>query len=64
MTPNQWELSTKIKALGSWNMHFTAPAEIDFFLMLSSASGVAGLRGQGNYAAGESCFLCLHVVGG
>ncbi|GCB20597.1 lovastatin diketide synthase LovF [Aspergillus awamori] len=54
MTPNQWALSTKIKALGSWNMHLTAPAEIDFFIMLSSASGIAGLRGQGNYAAGNA----------
>ncbi|RAH55380.1 polyketide synthase [Aspergillus piperis CBS 112811] len=54
MTPDQWELSTKIKALGSWNLHLTAPAEIDFFVMLSSASGIAGLRGQGNYAAGNT----------
>lgn len=45
-------MSTRIKVLGTWNLHITAPSELDFFLMLSSVSGVSGQRGQANYTAG------------
>ncbi|KAL4890688.1 hypothetical protein BDV59DRAFT_209620 [Aspergillus ambiguus] len=54
MTPKQWELSTNTKALGTWNIHVAAPRDVDFFIMLSSVSGVIGLRGQANYAAGNT----------
>ena len=47
----------KPKLQGAWNMHNTLPkAEIDFFVMLSSAAGLFGTRGQGVYA-GTSTFL-------
>lgn len=52
MTPEQWSLSVNPKAPGTWNLHKFIPEDIDFFVMLSSSSGIAGTRGQGNYAAG------------
>ncbi|KAF9887258.1 hypothetical protein FE257_010386 [Aspergillus nanangensis] len=54
MTPKQWDISTRTKAVGTWNLHCTAPKDLDFFVMLSSISGIIGLRGQANYAAGNS----------
>ncbi|GAB1218627.1 hypothetical protein ATERTT37_007890 [Aspergillus terreus] len=54
MTPKQWELSTNTKARGTWNIHLTTPRDLDFFIMLSSVSGIIGLRGQANYAAGNT----------
>lgn len=53
MTPDQWTMSTKTKALGTWNLHCAAPRDMDFFVMLSSVSGIIGWRGQANYAAGR-----------
>ena len=40
------------KVNGSWNLHQYLPKDLDFFVMLSSSAGIAGARGQGNYAAG------------
>ncbi|KAJ5297715.1 hypothetical protein N7508_007964 [Penicillium antarcticum] len=41
------------KVQGSWNLHELVPsASLEFFIMLSSLSGVAGNTGQANYAAG------------
>ncbi|CAG8902537.1 unnamed protein product [Penicillium egyptiacum] len=54
MTPKQWTMSTNTKALGTWNLHCTSPRDLDFFVMLSSVSGIIGWRGQGNYAAGNT----------
>lgn len=53
MTHKQWEDSLKPKAQGSWNLHEHLPKDMDFFLCLSSAAGVAGSMGQGNYGAGK-----------
>jgi len=40
------------KAQGSQNLHETfLHDELDFFIMFSSLTAVAGNRGQGNYAA-------------
>jgi hypothetical protein len=43
------------KAVGSWNLHeLLSPLPLDFFVLLSSASGITGTRGQANYAAGNT----------
>lgn len=55
MTYEEWSVATRPKMLGSWNLHNLLPQEMDFFVFLSSASGVIGNRGQANYAAGN-CF--------
>lgn len=55
MTYDEWTASTRPKMIGSWNLHNVLPQTMDFFIFLSSASGVIGNRGQANYAAGN-CF--------
>lgn len=55
MTYSEWAAATRPKMIGSWNLHNILPQEMDFFIFLSSASGVIGNRGQANYAAGN-CF--------
>lgn len=52
MTHTQWEQSLRPKVRGSWNLHKLLPEDVNFFVMLSSFSGVFGNRGQANYAAG------------
>ncbi|KAL8719989.1 MAG: hypothetical protein Q9225_003081 [Loekoesia sp. 1 TL-2023] len=42
------------KVHGSWNLHSVLPSELDFFLLLSSVSGVTGARAQAAYAAGNT----------
>jgi len=42
------------KTIGSWNLHSVLPSGLDFFILLSSASGLVGLRGQTNYNAGNT----------
>lgn len=49
-----WKVAVECKTLGSWNLHTLLPEAMDFFVLLSSASGVVGLRGQTNYAAGNT----------
>ena len=49
-----WKLGAECKTLGSWNLHTVLPKGLDFFVLLSSASGLVGLRGQTNYAAGNT----------
>ncbi|PLB54129.1 putative polyketide synthase [Aspergillus steynii IBT 23096] len=46
--------SVDCKSLGSWNLHTLLPAGMDFFILLSSASGLAGIKGQTNYDAGNT----------
>lgn len=55
MTYEEWSVATRPKMTGSWNLHNLLPQDMDFFVFLSSASGVIGNRGQANYAAGN-CF--------
>lgn len=55
MSYEDWTAATRPKMLGSLNLHNVLPLEMDFFIFLSSASGVIGNRGQANYAAGN-CF--------
>lgn len=54
MSFDDWRLGTSCKIAGSWNLHTLLPRDLDFFIMLSSASGIVGLRGQANYAAGNT----------
>ncbi|KAI2602809.1 KR domain-containing protein [Hypoxylon sp. NC1633] len=54
MSWENWVDSTRPKVQGSWNLHLTMPKGMDFFLLLSSASAIAGGVCQSNYAAGNS----------
>ncbi|KAI1349204.1 polyketide synthase PksD [Xylaria sp. FL0043] len=51
MTLMQWEQTSRSKVESSWNLHTLLP-NLDFFIMISSISGVIGNPGQSNYAAG------------
>ncbi|RMZ80672.1 hypothetical protein DV738_g2743, partial [Chaetothyriales sp. CBS 135597] len=42
------------KVRGSWNVHNLLSKDLDFFILLSSASGIVGNRGQSNYCIGNT----------
>ncbi|KAF7156259.1 hypothetical protein CNMCM5623_009652 [Aspergillus felis] len=56
MTLDEWRDGLRPKLYGTWNLHteFSQPGSLDFFVMLSSVSGVVGIASQANYAAGGS----------
>lgn len=54
MAHEQWEGALAPKVHGTWNLHKHLPADMDFFVMLSSVAGLVGNRGQSNYAAGNT----------
>lgn len=56
MTLDEWRGGLRPKVDGTWNLHteFSQPGSLDFFVMLSSVSGVLGIASQTNYAAGGS----------
>ncbi|KAI1088165.1 hypothetical protein F5B19DRAFT_472472 [Rostrohypoxylon terebratum] len=54
MTHAEWSLTIQSKVNSSWNLHKLLPTDMDFFIFLSSISGVYGSPGQSNYAAGCS----------
>ena len=54
MTFDDWQSGVTPKTIGSWNLHNTLPKGMDFFVLLSSASGLVGLRGQANYNTGNT----------
>ena len=54
MTYEDWDISTRSKVAGSWNLHKVLPSELDFFVLLSSVNGIFGGRAQANYAAGNT----------
>ena len=54
MTFEDWTDGTSCKTCGTWNLHTILPSGMDFFVLLSSASGLIGLRGQANYNAGNT----------
>jgi hypothetical protein len=54
MSHESWNLGTRSKVQGSWNLHKLLPDNLDFFILLSSISGVVGAGGVANYAAGNS----------
>lgn len=49
---NQFHNALRPKRSASWNLHELLPADLDFFVMLSSFCGIFGNPGQSNYAAG------------
>lgn len=55
MDYDRWQKAFDPKAVGSSNLHQQLPKDMDFFVFLSSSSGIIGNRGQANYAAGN-CF--------
>jgi hypothetical protein len=54
MTLSDWDIPVKPKVLGTWNLHHIAPADLDFFVLFSSYSGIVGHWGQANYAAANT----------
>ncbi|CAG9992168.1 unnamed protein product, partial [Clonostachys byssicola] len=54
MSYETWQAAAAPKTLGSWNMHSLLPTNLDFFIGISSVAGVAGGRGQANYAAANT----------
>lgn len=54
MTFSDWIASVAPKVEGTWNLHHAAGCQLDFFLLFSSFSGIAGLWGQANYAAANT----------
>lgn len=54
MTFDQMTAAIRPKVQGTRNLHKYFPKDLDFFVMLSSVAGIAGSRGQGNYAAGNT----------
>ncbi|KAI1300936.1 putative polyketide synthase [Xylaria venustula] len=54
MTLSDWNAATKPKVVGTWNLHNAAPADLDFFVLFSSWSGISGQWSQANYAAANT----------
>lgn len=56
MTLDDWQTATGPKVAASWNLHshFAQQGTLDFYVMLSSLSGIFGWASQANYAAGGS----------
>ncbi|KAL5342468.1 hypothetical protein BJX70DRAFT_394689 [Aspergillus crustosus] len=54
MSLDDWTTGLSPKLFGTFNLHteFSTPNSLDFFIMLSSVSGVVGIASQANYAAG------------
>lgn len=48
MTFEDWVVSTEAKVNSTRNLHEALPRELDFFIMLSSVSGVLGSPGRAN----------------
>lgn len=50
-----WVLNIKPRVQGAWNLHDAlSNSELDFFIMLSSVSGIIGNPGQSAYAASNA----------
>ncbi|KAJ5740086.1 Acyl transferase/acyl hydrolase/lysophospholipase [Penicillium manginii] len=59
MTLHEWNTAVDPKVRGTWNLHHasvSAQANLDFFVLFSSISGICGQPGQTNYA-GANTFM-------
>jgi NADPH:quinone reductase-like Zn-dependent oxidoreductase/NAD(P)-dependent dehydrogenase (short-subunit alcohol dehydrogenase family)/aryl carrier-like protein len=54
MPIDKWQESLAPKVDGSWNLHQLLPSGLDFFVMLSSSTGIMGSFGQSNYTVGNT----------
>lgn len=55
MTFEEWNEAIEPKIKGTWNLHdATVEADLDFFVMFSSLSGIIGQPGQANYASANT----------
>lgn len=54
MTFQDWEEATSPKVQGTWNLHRALKDPLEFFVLISSMSGVAGQWGQTNYNAANT----------
>lgn len=54
MSLEDFNAVVKPKVEGSWNLHSLLPAGMDFFVLLSSVSGIISVYGQSNYAAANA----------
>lgn len=57
MTFDEWTAATRPKVQGTWNLHnatISAKADLDFFVLFSSLSGIVGQPGQANYASANT----------
>jgi hypothetical protein len=54
MTHFEWKDGLDAKVVGTWNLHCVLPDDLDFFVMMSSISGLGGFGGLANYAAGNT----------
>ncbi|PWY91664.1 polyketide synthase [Aspergillus sclerotioniger CBS 115572] len=49
-----WTMAVEPKVQGTWNLHHAIRTNLDFFILFSSYSGIAGQWGQANYAAANT----------
>ncbi|EUC45778.1 hypothetical protein COCMIDRAFT_5016 [Bipolaris oryzae ATCC 44560] len=54
LTLDDWNAVVRPKVHGTWNLHNHLPKDMDFFVMLSSISGIIGNTTQAAYAAGNT----------
>ncbi|KAF2463891.1 reducing type I polyketide synthase [Lindgomyces ingoldianus] len=54
MSQEDWSTTVKPRVQGTWNLHKLLPHGMDFFVMLSSVTGIVGSAGQANYAASNN----------
>ena len=54
ITLEDWNQSLFVKVTGILNLHAQLPKDLDFWIMLSSVSGILGPTGQAGYAAANS----------
>ncbi|KAE9567271.1 Highly reducing polyketide synthase alt5 [Colletotrichum fructicola] len=54
MTLEDYDTAVRPKVHASWNLHEVLPKDMDFFILLSSGSGIVGKGGQANYCVGNA----------